>query len=627
MPRWHFRMKQANECERNPTTGEYFDEEAIDRPAQALVREVIQNSLDARAGEGPVRVRFFCSGNASALPVTRARYWFDELWPHLRAPGSGLRTVPNSPQTCPYLVAEDFGTKGLEGDISARNLPLNANVANKNHFYAFFRAEGISENTGGRGRWGVGKTVFARSGHINAMLGLSTRQSDGRSVLMGKTVLRYHTLGATRYAPDGLFGMAAPDGFVLPFDQEELIDSFCADFRIERLDEPGLSVVVPYCHEEITAEAIAQAVAREYFHPILTGNLLVQVDDGENGVSRSLDACNLLASIGGVDAQLRTMILFSQNAHSFPADQMVGLGPPQGAPQWSDAMFSADQLDHLAIAYAQGHMLAVRVPVIVHEAGAAPRPSHFDVFLRNDLQGRGYPPVFVRNGIIIPKALERRVYGHNLFALVIIEDRPLAEMLANAEPPAHTSWSHNTQNFRGRYHHGRECIDFVRSAPRQLAEILSRSRVSRDRLALADFFPRPPEDEFLDVPMEPTEVPPPGDQVRPGRLPQAPSRPDPFEIKALKGGFLVKRANPDVAVPHRLDIRVAYDRSRGNPLKTYHPCDFDLQNMQTTLRGVREIQRSANHMVVEIVDDDFRVEVGGFDENRDIFVKADAVEV
>jgi len=49
--------------------------------------------------------------------------------------------------------------------------------------------------------------------------------------------------------------------------------------------------------------------------------------------------------------------------------------------------------------------------------------------------------------------------------------------------------------------------------------------------------------------------------------------------------------------------------------------------MQTTLRGVREIQRSANHMVVEIVDDDFRVEVGGFDENRDIFVKADAVEV
>lgn len=45
MERWHFRPKLPGEKERNPVAGEYFDEVSIERPAQALVREVIQNSL------------------------------------------------------------------------------------------------------------------------------------------------------------------------------------------------------------------------------------------------------------------------------------------------------------------------------------------------------------------------------------------------------------------------------------------------------------------------------------------------------------------------------------------------------------------------------------------------------
>lgn len=59
---WRFPIKQAGEKERNPVTAEYFDEESSDRPAQALVREVIQNSLDAMANGDAVRVRFFYLG-------------------------------------------------------------------------------------------------------------------------------------------------------------------------------------------------------------------------------------------------------------------------------------------------------------------------------------------------------------------------------------------------------------------------------------------------------------------------------------------------------------------------------------------------------------------------------------
>src|SRR6185369_11056383 len=88
---WHFRLQQPNEKVRNPISGEYFDEEVIDRPAQALVREVIQNSLDA--GGGSARIRFYVSGDHGALEADRARRWLGGAWRHLTARDSGLRAV------------------------------------------------------------------------------------------------------------------------------------------------------------------------------------------------------------------------------------------------------------------------------------------------------------------------------------------------------------------------------------------------------------------------------------------------------------------------------------------------------------------------------------------------------
>lgn len=121
MATWYFRQKQPGEKERNPVTGEYFDEEAIDRPAQALVREVIQNCLDARANGAPVKVRFYVSGKTAALPSERAARWLGQAWDHFRAEDSGLRNVPERSDLCPFLVVEDRSTIGLEGTVAWRH--------------------------------------------------------------------------------------------------------------------------------------------------------------------------------------------------------------------------------------------------------------------------------------------------------------------------------------------------------------------------------------------------------------------------------------------------------------------------------------------------------------------------
>jgi hypothetical protein len=67
MPTWRFREHLPGEPVRNPIQGEFFSNETIANDAEALVREGIQNSLDARLGASPVIVRIYVSGQEGAL--------------------------------------------------------------------------------------------------------------------------------------------------------------------------------------------------------------------------------------------------------------------------------------------------------------------------------------------------------------------------------------------------------------------------------------------------------------------------------------------------------------------------------------------------------------------------------
>ncbi|MFH0907951.1 MAG: hypothetical protein V1929_04245 [bacterium] len=97
MAGWHFLQKRPGDTARNPVTAEYFDEEAIERPAQVLVRETIQNSLDARANGDAVTVRFFVSGEEGALSAERGAYWFGGGVAALHSRGQRAQTSANAP--------------------------------------------------------------------------------------------------------------------------------------------------------------------------------------------------------------------------------------------------------------------------------------------------------------------------------------------------------------------------------------------------------------------------------------------------------------------------------------------------------------------------------------------------
>jgi len=292
MMHWHYRTVQPNEKERNPVPGEFFSEQAIAQPSQALVREAIQNSLDAHTSDEPVTVRFYLSGTTKALSADRTKFWFGDAWDHLAAPKNGLSGPPTKSDACPYLVVEDFGTTGLQGDPSQYQ---SSEDDRENRIFAFFRAEGVSQKSGQQGgRWGIGKTVFPRSSRISSLVGLTVREDDRAHLMLGTSTLFCHSVNGKRYAPDGFMGEVGEQGKVLPIEDTRVIQLLERDFTLQRGNEPGLSIVVPYFDPKISVGDIAKAVVSEYFYPILLDRLIVRIHSPEDGRPITLDSETLI---------------------------------------------------------------------------------------------------------------------------------------------------------------------------------------------------------------------------------------------------------------------------------------------------------------------------------------------
>src|SRR5688572_9300063 len=107
LPSWHFREMDRGEINVDPVHDEFFKAQDL---ADALVREAIQNSLDARRGNSKVHVRLRIATGEQALTPERAEPYLRGLAAHL-PPG-----VADFEGSMPFLVVEDSGTRGLTGD-------------------------------------------------------------------------------------------------------------------------------------------------------------------------------------------------------------------------------------------------------------------------------------------------------------------------------------------------------------------------------------------------------------------------------------------------------------------------------------------------------------------------------
>ncbi len=648
MIEWRFKPNSRDDMDVDPIQGEFFTTRDIDNISTAVVREGIQNALDERnRGEQiePVRVRIFLSGDKYALLNNDYLPMLETLQPHLRSKGSGLPLLPDFNLPMKFLVFEDFNTKGLEGSPEEFYVENNKDDVPHN-FYYFWRNVGRSGKTDDKlGRWGLGKTVFPASSRINTFWGLTVRKSDQRKMLMGQCILRIHNREDDKkqesgYKPYGMFGnYKSEDCFAVPIEDEEKILRFETLFKLGRKQDPGLSLVIPFCSEEITIDHLAYSVIEQYFYPILEGRLEVEIGEEDNtiilskdSIEESIDKINFQNLANGDDKKVRTKEIlirlfdFAKWTFQLQKEDFFRLKELDldKKPRWNKSMFADEEgMNMMRDKFERNERVAFRVPLKYHPVNEKQKTCWYNAFLEKDTTLTKPENLFVRDGITISgiNSLDKGLVR----GVVIIHDTDLARMLGDSENPAHTEWQSDSRNFKGKYVDGKEVLVFVKNTLKALYEKLQRPIEGIQKDLLIDFFSIPietaEEKRQKDLPEHDNKG---EDEVNEPDIPLLKGRKRSVLIEKINSGLKIIRNPAAEDLPESIRLKLGYDVPRGNPIKSYQELDFDVSKLPISIEssGVYFTKKEKNELEFDIENyAHFEISLTGFDEKRDLFLK------
>jgi hypothetical protein len=610
------------EVQVDPVHDEFFKAQDL---ADALVRESIQNSLDARIprSRSPVSVRFRFASGKQALPAEGVREYFEGLERHLRAAAKTIHTIlPRDDEAVPYLLIEDSGTRGLTGDPRADPELDAPGEERKNDFYYFWRNVGrSSKGDVDRGRWGLGKAVFTVASRSRTIFGITRRFDDNRALLLGQSVLKTHVLDGQRIYPYGFFArFEKRNGQPLPIEDPILLERFADDFGVNRT-EPGLSIVVPYFRDdELSPERVTESVVRQYFYPILRGDLIVDVVDAVQ--SQRIDA-ETIETLSTSDANAARLCALTRWSLAQRDEARIVLPEPgPAAPRWDENILDASMLATLRERFTSGERIAFRVPIAVKRKRARAAGSWFDVYLERDDTLRKGEHRFIRRGITIPDV--RASSEKAVRALIVIDDQALSTFLGDAENPAHTDWSERADKVRTLYDLGPSTLRYVKNSASFLASLLARPPAGRVRDFLADLFSIDvPEESLHDDVMVPTPARAAAGESKPGTVSGAAAGASGVSIARIDGGFTIKASDPAM-IGRPLHGEIAYRVRAGNPFRKHSPFDFDLTSdggITVQADGVRLRPISVNAFELIPSSAKFLVSMKGFDPRRDLVVR------
>ena len=283
---WHFAELGENAGDEGPNSA--MSQTFSQFPCSALVRESIQNSLDAVVDTSkPVKVCF------NHREFEKSDYpQFFKLQDNIKACLDYYCDNVNAKRIYPRMVqyvkdnerigfirVEDFNTKGMTYDSNNKNTT----------FYAFVRSAGVSvkEAEGAGGSFGFGKAAFFVMSPINTII-VSTKNINDECFFEGVTRLCTHRTDGKKRSHMGFYdnngGQPTSDPDLIP--------------KPFKRDETGTSIGITgvgYDEWSKSKEEIVKEVLRNFFVAIMQGKLVVIVD-GRNSTDKgaiTIDADNL----------------------------------------------------------------------------------------------------------------------------------------------------------------------------------------------------------------------------------------------------------------------------------------------------------------------------------------------
>lgn len=640
---WKFKPIAEDDTRENPLQSQFFTTDEVGSIANGLIREGIQNALDERLDRTkPVRIKITINNGINKLQPTVYNKYTMGLSEHLYSKESGLRNLPSlSSDDMPFLVFEDFNTKGLRGNpIESRDVEIE-DSSKPHNFYYFWRNIGITGKSEDKlGRWGVGKTVFPALSRINMFWGYTVQSDTKAELLLGQSILKKHNIESDPkdwgYKPYGYFGMFDSGSyFAKPIADQSFLHQFKQDFKISRNNEPGLSVVIPFFNSEVTKTRLILGIIKQYFFPLINGSLEVVIknEDTEITIEKG-NLGDILSNIlkdfydDQIDSQefqleqIKALFDFTQwSINLKDGDYIVLSQPPiDNQPKWEERLWQGIDLDKLIEQYDTNKRIAFKVPVKYHnrDRDEPARICWFKLFLENDDTLKKPEDHFIRENITIidVKSLD----APNTRGIVLIDDKDLANLLGDSENPAHTQWQKDSQNFTYKYTHGDKCISFIVNSLQRVYSKLQRPAEGLNKDILQDlFYIENQEDNHPNKPDDDSKK-------------DEKSESETFEIKGskprvrvtkIRGGISIKSAREPNENLASISLQLAYMTTRGKPLKKYQPFDFELNKKPIEIykKGCLITHNKKNEVRFNITDPNFEITINGFDVNRDLFVK------
>jgi hypothetical protein len=644
-PMWWFEPVNINATHEQSNEVQFFaEQDAADR----LVRETVQNAMDAATGDETVRLSF----TFTTLARESGAKYFEGLVPHLRAqPKLDRKHVDALNQDVPCLVIEDFGTSGLTGPL-VRQDAMAARADEPGHrLHFFFMNFGITgKQRDHLGSFGIGKTVFQYSSRINSFFGLSTRSNgDGLStVCAGQARLEEHVLDSRNELlhHTGLF--ARMENEVLQaITDTAFIEAFRRDFGLRRQSgEKGLSVVVALPDTSIDRNRLLRSAAAHFFMRILQGKLVFEVgSQGEEPVvldHGSFDSALDRIEWGeGEKERMRRRVELARWILAEGRSLARELPRPADAksPRVPREAFTKEECKQLYRELHAGRRLAFRVPVPIEPKGHRLTWSEVMVYMEYEPGNDRCDDLYLRGGLTLVDHAGKQARCPGLRSILIAEppevgdDSPSAYALLRAsENVSHTRWRRNdVPRLTQEYIRGTKKVSYVLDIVRALAGVLLTPEDEADYFTLAALLPRPapsplpvtPEEPDPDAPDETEDEPSSNvdDETNPGQPPDdlEPSLRQALHRPIKSGdvcGFVV-RPNPKFDKPPRpLRIQAAYGMpGKRNRFKQHREEDFSFKEGN----GIQIVRRNAavdrldhNTLLVTPSNRDYEVMVTGF---------------
>ncbi len=651
-PKWHFRpIHQKSEKNTDPGEDLFFQEIG---PVVALVRESIQNSLDAKinpeSNDEPVVFRISLNGKGGPMGPEKYTQYIQDLPAHLATKEETKQKLPDLEKPMNYLVIEDFGTKGLTGDTHIFSHDDDTKEVQNNNFYWFHRNVNRTPSRHKRGgSFGYGKQAFASASNLNAFFTVSSTPSKEWR-MFGTCVFKGHFLENQRYAAYADWGIEGEldhrlDHAIVPNETEELALKMIQDFDLDRNQGPGLSVVVPFPVRELTPEEIAMSVIRNYFVPVCRGELEVQIcENGEKIFHLSKDT--ILSCAEQIDWEGAIPGTFS----SAKKEQMTGLislvlwwtNEGQGSeiellepsasrePHWSKDLIPHAELDQIRKNLENGGRIALKSKLEVKKNRLREGEiTEFYILIHKD---ESYTDsentVWIRRFLDVPKIQYHVPVGY--IAAIISLDGELEELLRDSEEPAHIKHRDQGTKAHEKWGYARGIIRFFRRSGQDIIRHLEHKENQLVENWIDEWFSLPDESKGTSrkkkrkakkESKEEAEVlyfeddPPPVDLEKPELF---------HDISYIPGGFEIS-GSLDLAAEFSFSVKLGYSRDDGkDPFKKWKPFDFVIGEAGIIVEssGINNLLPEGNliRFSVSGPTENFSIRVTGFDIDRDLSI-------